>query len=243
MESQIEYRDNINEYLRELSRAGVAIQKAAALALNRGAGFIASTYKLSLKNNFTLRNKFTLGAIRVMKAHEMRSNKKDLRPLRDVNAKVGVDELKGGKLHYLAKHETGHVVRGIRKAKNRVPIPLRAARTAGSEKKPIAPKYRMLTANVEELKNLRGLNARQQYGAMRDLVKRGKVTPNNLYMTEHGIFDLFKKRFRVTQVRNTDEVKILLKGKPLFGKAVSALTEDIMAKLFVSAAKRLIKKQ
>jgi hypothetical protein len=106
MAPRVQYRDNVKDLIRELKRAGVHLQVAAADSLNVGAEFIDRRYKAILHNRFTIRNRFTLGAIRVLQATGVRRNGQ-LRQASKINAIVGVRKLRGGNDHYLAAHEEG----------------------------------------------------------------------------------------------------------------------------------------
>ena len=235
---KIEYKDNIKEFTRKLKMAGISLQEAGAEALNLGAAYISMKYKANLKKSFRLRNeKFTLGAIRIFKAHS-KCSKGTLRKLRDVNAVIGVVNMKNGRKHYLAKQEEGGKVKGLRKTGGKVPVPLVAARQGGNISKPVAKRYRIDTGNVIPLKNLYGLNPRQQYGAMRSMARRGKVQSDKLYLTDKGIYKITKKR--ITQLRNTEETQVIIKANPVFQKSVNQLTDKRMISAFQIAAKRLL---
>jgi hypothetical protein len=236
-----EYSDNFLEIVKQLKRAGVALQQAAADTINIGAAFIKGKYVAGLQHTFRIRApRFTLGAIKIQTANAKRSSG-ELRKLTGVNARIGVPMMRGGREHYLARQESGGTVRGNRKTGGRVPIPLVAARQSTSIDKPVAAQYRIgksqTTWAVTEA--LRGItNPRQLYGAMLDRARRGEIDPKKLYMTQFGIFRVTKKA--VIMLRNTEETSVTIRARPVFRTAVDSLTSGRMETLFVISAKKLI---
>lgn len=247
----LQYRDNLPDLLKQLSRAGITLQEAGARTLTVGAKWIALKYKAKLPQTFRLRApKFTLGSVRVFEAHARRSSG-ELRELRDINAQVGVINMKGGRIHYLAKQETGGSVKGMRKTAGRVPIPLVAARQGGRISAPVAARYRIDKANIIQLKKLHGLPTPRQYAAMRDMMLQGKLDPKNLYQTDQGIFSISRKgstgyskgaklKKFITMVRDAKETTVHIKAQPVFREAVGTLTEARMIQAFQSSAKNLL---
>ncbi|MBE3064303.1 MAG: hypothetical protein IMZ69_04720 [Spirochaetes bacterium] len=235
-----QYSDNVSEFMKELNRAGIAIQEAGARAINLGANFIQNKYRANIKDRFLVRaSKFTLGAVRVMQAHARRSNG-ELRKLSAINAVVGVMNMSGGRMHYLAKQERGGTVQGGSKTGGKVPIPLVAARQGGMLSKPVAARYRIDKAEIIQMKALEGIkNPRRMYGAMRSRAERGQIDPKKLYMNLFGIFRVAEKK--ITMLRNTEEANVTIKAQPAFLESVRALTSARMEMLFVMSAKKLIK--
>jgi len=134
--------------------------------------------------------------------------------------------MKSGRLHYLPKQEKGGRVKGLAKTGNKVPIPLRASRQGGNVNKPVSAKNRLNMVKIVKLSKLYDLNPRRQYGAMRDLARRGKIDPTALYMTNNGIFRINQKK--IIRLRDADET------------AVKAITEEQMMKTFVTVSRRLL---
>lgn len=235
---QIEYTDNIEELVRQLRRAGVSLQAASAETINAGANFVTVRYKNNLKREFEIRNKFTLGAVKLYKAHGVRRSG-ELRKMRDINALVGVRKLKGGREHYLKKQEEGGTVRGMRKTGGKVPVPLNKARTSGRDDKPIASRYRINKANIRDRGDLRGMSPRKQYGAMRAMARRKAIPRGTLIQTDLGIFAPGKRKIK--RVRSTEKRRIRLKKTPVFQKSVDALSVELMLSYFKKSARKLVK--
>ena len=234
-----EYSDNFREVARELGRAGIAIQEAAAEAINIGAAFIEHRYKTRLRRLFTLRNNYTTGAIGRYKANARRSNGRDLRKLHDINAVIGVRKLKGGGDHYLLAQEFGGVKRGTRRTAGKVPVPLQSSRTSRSNRKPVAPRYRLIKKTPTQRTDLRGLNPRQQYGALRDRARRGQINRTDLIQTENGIFQVEKNK--ITLLRSTKKSRVHIRAWHPFQDSIDDLNERVVVRAFRIAARRLLR--
>jgi len=237
MATVIEYKDNLPALLKQLNRAGVRIQEAGAESVNMGAEYIDRKYKALLKTNLKRKSKFTLNATRIYKAHTTRSGGQ-LRKLRDINAVVGVRTMSGGKEHYLARMERGDDRTGGRQTGGKVPIPLRGARTGKNASRGISPAYRLNRNSVHKL-NKRFRNAREYYGALSSMAKRGVIDGKKMYQTEFGIHTV--RRGRVLQLRDTSQTRLEVKARPYFEEAQGFLTPRVMQQIFVITARRLIR--
>ncbi len=227
------YEDNFPKVLAQLQRAGIALQEAGAEAMTMGAKIIAVRYKKSLREKTKLRNeKFTLGAIIVLQAKAYHSDKKTLRRMDNVNAIVGVKQLRGD-THYLAAMEIGGKKKGAKSAGHRVPVPLGTARE-GDQRKPVAAKYRLSKGVAQYQRQLGTPNVRQQYALLYALAKRG-LKPG-LYQSPDAIFHVTRKK--VTIVRYADRDAVQIKPSPLFEGAVKELTEAEIDRLWVIGAKK-----
>jgi len=238
MAPRVQYRDNVKDLVRELKRAGVHLQVAAADSLNVGAEFIDRRYKAILHSRFTIRNRFTLGAIRVLQATGVRRNGQ-LRQASKINAIVGVRKRRGGNDHSLAAHEEGKTVRGLPKTGGKVPVPLRASRTGKNDSRPIAGRFRVDRRNVEQHTELNRLNPRQQYAALRDRARRGAIDTNDMHQTNAGIFKVGKRR--ITRVRSSEKRRIRIRKIHPFRDAVQTLSQRKMGQAFIVAARRLLR--
>ena len=227
------YNDNFPQVLAKLQRAGIALQEAGAEAMTMGAKLIAVRYKKALRGKTKLRNeKFTLGSVVVLQAKAYHSDKKTLRRMSDVNAIVGVKQLRGG-THYLAAMEIGGKKKGAKAAGNKVAVPLVAARE-GDDKKPIAGRYRLSKGVSQYQRQLATPNVRQQYAILYGLAKRG-LKPG-MYQSPDAIFHVTRKK--VTIVRTANQETIQIEPRPLFEEAVKELTEAEIDKLWVIGAKK-----
>jgi len=131
----IKYTDNIKDYENMLHRVHGGLSMASANTVNEAADIVEREYKVEL-NKFTLRNKFTVGAVKKYRANAKRSTG-DFRPIQNINARVGVLKMRGGKDHYLKKQEEGGTSRGNSKTMYKVAFAQDEARTGTSRRKPI----------------------------------------------------------------------------------------------------------
>jgi len=137
---KIHVKDNSKDYVKMLRRKHGGLPIVAAETVNTAAKIIESRYKKSLKK-FTIRNKFTLRAIKLNKSKARRSNGK-FRKFEDINAIVGVMKQKGGKEHYLKDQELGGTTRGRSRGGN-IAMPLNRARTSNSDKRAVKGALRL----------------------------------------------------------------------------------------------------
>lgn len=235
----IKYEDNVDKVIAQLKQAGIAIQDAGADALNMGAHQIQGRYKKDLKNKKRLRNeRFTLGGIMLFKARAMRSDKKTLRKMEDINAVVGVRQLRNG-THYLATMEVGGQKPGNSKTGKKVPIPMATAR-GGNINKAISPKYRLSkSATVTQYQGvLRSAgNARQQYAILHSLSGSGKIKPG-MYQSDDAVYSVTKKE--VVMVRRIKD-SVTVKPAPLFESATMTISQGSMDRYFVISANKRIR--
>jgi len=233
------YKDNFPAVLAQLQRAGIALQEAGAEAMTMGAKLVAVRYKKSLKGKTKLRSeKFTLGSVVVLPARAFRSDKKTLRRMDDVNAIVGVKQLRGG-THYLAAMEIGGKKKGAKSAGGKIATPFITAR-GGNDRTPVLPKYRVTRGITQYQDKFRGMNPRQQMRALLEMA-RGKGASRikqGLYQGTESIF--YVQKGLVIKVRDARNSQATVKPKPLFEGAVKELTEAEVDKLWVIGAKKKI---
>jgi hypothetical protein len=238
---QIDYKDNVDEWVKQLRIAGISLQEAGAEAINKAASVTAIRYKKSLRSKTKLRNpKFTLGAVVILKAHAKRSSGKELRQMADINAIVGVKTLGERGEHYLSIMEIGGQKTGGKKTHNKPAIPMDTAR-GGNRNKPILPRYRLSKAEPQKISDQirNAVNPRQEYAMMYSMARRGTIRPG-AYQSDTAIYDVTRKR--VTMVRKISDDAIQIKSRPLFGESVNHLDASAMDRFFIYAARKLLGK-
>ena len=256
MPENLTYKDNVKEVNKQLSQAGIALQEAGAEAINRAAYFVLAKYRLELreKTNYLRNRTFTLNSIRVYTAHARRSDGKTLRQMEDINAKVGIPQMSGGREHYLALLEVGAKKKGIPGLNNRVAIPLDTAR-GGDRSKAVQGVYRLV-------KNSRykgeidlskwASNRDQQYAIMQSMNRRGKlytinkkqeISRHGYWMVNYGggksyLFSVGKKEAKM--VRDTSYSSPRAVKKPMFQSSLKDINQERLMKYYLDEAKRLI---
>jgi hypothetical protein len=141
--------DNIPDYIKFLKKRHGALQLASAETVNTAAKIIDNSYRTEVKK-FTLRNQFTMGAIRLLPATAKRSSG-EFRKIEKINAYVGVRKMRGGKDHYLKKQEEGAKVSGKGGTLGAVPVPLDPARMSGAHNRPIKGALRLQNTAIQTL--------------------------------------------------------------------------------------------
>ncbi len=242
MAAAIRYSDNLPHFLRTLRKAGAALQVAGAMAINKGATIIKKRYTKNLENKTKLRAKgYTLKAVRVWQAHATRSDGTTLRKMQDINAVVGVLN-KDGKMHYLGIMEFGETRKGDKKTAGRVPIPLDTSRTGESRKNPVASRFRLEKNEPIKFDARVGLNPRQQYAALANMRKRGKIPSGATAVIGDILVGVTGgKKPNVRQVRDLKKKSMRVKPRPLFGDAVEKLDGATMERIFTWAAQQQLR--
>lgn len=233
----IQYSDNTMEYVKMLHRAGIDLEEAAAEAINEAADLVSMKYKRELTQKKRLRNKkFTLGAVKVLKARLSRSGGRK-RSIHDLNAIVGVMNLRGED-HYLAKMEQGGIKKGGQNTHGKAAIPLDTAR-GGDRNRPIQPKYRLAKGKPVFIGDkVRAMgNPRQEYAIMYSMAKRGKLIAGS-YQTDTAIYNVTRKK--ITMIRKAEDDSIEIKSDPLFEGATNSLREIEIDRFFERAARRIL---
>lgn len=235
----IKYDDNVMEYIGKLRKSGIAMEQAAAEAINKAADLVAIQYRRTLSQKVRLRNKkFTLGAIKVFKARASKSSGQ-LRKMDDLNAVVGVLNLRGDD-HYLARMEEGGVKKGSKDTGGKAVIPMDTARN-GDRMKPIVNRFRMSVNKPIQIQDLmkRTREIKQSYYAqLYSMVGRGDIQPG-IYQGPRGIYHVTKKK--VTMIRKSKD-SVRIKSNPLFEQATYKLREMDMDRFFIYAAEKMLKK-
>ena len=240
--------------IRKLGRRAGQLQVVAAETVNDEAQALDVNYKRRLQRNQRLRaRKFTLGSIKIFKATPIRRSGEP-RQLGKINAILGIRRMKGGRKHYLAKLEEGVTRRGHSKTRNRVPIPLTAARTSRNINKPISSPNRLTKGNTQTLKvgskifglpNDRFKNPRQRFailyryfrtggqGLVGDLKKPFFFSDNS---NQLGIFKFIGGRAR--KIRNLENTAVKTRKRPNFRKSVDTITPERIQRTFNRKAQR-----
>ncbi len=238
-------------FIKELGKKGNRLQIAAAESLNESAEEIKNTYKKKLQKNSKLRNKFSLGAIRIFKANPIRKSGEP-RQLSRINAIIGILKLRGGK-HYLAKLEEGSTNRGNPKTKGKVPIPLQGSRISQSDDKAISAPNRLTNGDTQTLKvggkniGVKGDgysgNNRRRWGVLYGAVRSKKISGNvrkPFYMIDSdGVQGIFKMiRNVISKIRDLSKTRTKVKAEPNFKRSVNSVRPDDIQKTFIKNAKR-----
>lgn len=261
----ITYSDNHQEFIRELVKLHGEMEETCADTLNMGAAEIERRYLEKLSTSFTLRNKFTQGAVKVLKATARRASG-EIRKMSGINAVVGVRKLKGGKEHYLKAQEEGDTRRGGVRTLNRVPVPLDTARGGESHGRPVAKPYRLNTGDVQTLRFNDGRalgtpgdgfgakNGQQRWAILYAKTGlSGKGEGKNPYGWDlakpfffqglkrgFGIFALKGGKGRIHLIR-TLEQDVSIKARHGFEESVKQLSFHEMISFFLVAARKRIK--
>ncbi len=159
MSDSVKLNMQTKQTIRALGKRGNQLQIAAAETVNDAGEGLQETYKRKIKKKLTVRTKFTTNAVKMYKAKPVRTSGEP-RPLHNINSKVFVPKMRGGKEHYLSKQERRAKPSKNRKTKNRVPIPLDMARTSGQFGKSIASANRLTNAEPQTLKTAGGRSNR-----------------------------------------------------------------------------------
>lgn len=247
------WKDNVHEYVQELRKAGIALQEAAADAVNSAAWSMYGQYRLKLLRGTLMRNKeFTLKSIRVLEAHAKRSSGKELRKIEDINAKLVVMPFASGKTHYLALLEFGATKTGTPLTNGRVPVPLDSAR-GGNRNSPVKHYYQLQKGfsvkGTIDLSKFEG-HWRQQYAIMSSMNRRGafytinkqkKVSHHGYYYVNYGggkmyMFKVAPKK--VTMIRDLSMDRTTVKPEPYMEETVNEFSKADMNEMFIDAAKR-----
>ncbi len=261
----IKVKTNAKDYIKMLKKKHGALALVSANTVNVAAKVVEKKYKRELED-FTLRNQFTKKSVRILKSKPQSKRTGEFRPIKDINAVVGVRTMKGGKQHYLQKQEEGDRVRGTGKTKGGVPIPLDIARAGGSHGKPIKTALRLQnTGTIQTLRmkgdtlGVPGSKFLGQAGAQSWAIfhkysgtsKRNRNV-NNRYgwnldkpfffmgmKRGLGIFKFIRKRARM--IRTLEEKSVKIRATNKFQKTVDKITPGMMGAIFKRAAERHLK--
>lgn len=256
MAEPITITTNQREFNKELSKAGIALQRVQADAINTGARNIQLQYKNNLRRSVKLKNKFSLNSTKLYQATPISKRTGQLRAMDDINARVFIRKMKGGKEHYLAKMEEGIPQPGNSKTENKVPVPLNTARTGQSEYKPIANANRLLSSKGPQtlraggkkfgVKN-DGFKGNQRFAILQRYRQggtgrfTGDITKPFFFITNKGnraVFRWIRGKFRVIRLLNDSYVKV--KANPQFEKAVESFTPQKMDSIYRGVGKRML---
>lgn len=251
MLENIKLKMDTKKFIKELGKKGNRLQIVAADSLNQSAEVIAATYGNKLKKNSKLRNKFSLGSIRIFKAHGV-SRSGEPRKLSRINAIIGIRKMKGGKKHYLAKLEEGSTTTGNPKTAGKVPIPLQGARIGGSDDKAVSAPNRLTKGETQTL-TVKGTkigvkgdaynNSRRRWGALYRGVREKTIGGNvakPFFMIDNdnelGIFKMIRRV--ISKIRDLSKTSTKVKAEPNFKKSFKAMKPQLIQKIFVANAKK-----
>lgn len=244
---KVKYTDNLEEYKKQLARAGISIQTAGVEAINNAAYNLYAEYRRRLIAETALKSRaFTLAAPRVFPARHPVKGKAP-RKLADINAKLIVPKMKGDKEHYLYQLETGAERTGDPRVGNRVPIPLDTARTGGSRASIVAGQYQMQKqfayGGAIDLSIYAGEKARQ--GAiLNDMGRRGKIAKNTYYTIDMGDAKYLARITgkKVSLLRNMNETRTKTPPEPMFEETTKTMTQAQMDYWFIKAVEKEMQK-
>jgi hypothetical protein len=251
--AKLTYKDNMAKYIANLQRLHGAIPVVSANTVNTAAKLADKKYKESLKSDLIIRNKFTLNAVKIFKAKAIRSSG-EFRQIQDINAIAGVRKLRGGKDHYLLKHEIGGVTRGGAQTDGKVAKPLDATRTSENLNRPIKRALRLQQSKIQTLtlggrafgKPGDGFKASQRWAI---LEKYKKSNPYGWDLKQQfyfvgmkrglGAFQQKGKRFRM--LRKLDDTKVNIRGLKNFTKSMATLTPSKMELIFKRESQKIFR--
>lgn len=263
---RIKVTDNTKDYIKFLKKKHGGLAIVSADTVNTAAKIVERRYQKEL-DTFILRNKFTRGAIGILKSKPQSKRTGEFRPIKDINSIVGVRKLKGGKDHYLLSQEVGDTKRGHGKTKGFVPVPTVSARTGKSQRKPIKGTLRLQNSAAIQTLKVAGKplgvpgsrfknrqswaifhkysgtaespnrNAPNRYGW--NLSKQFFFRGLKQGISQIGIFLLEGKKVTMTRVLQGKTVKIRARHK--FSKAVTALTPTMMRSIFKRSADKFLR--
>jgi hypothetical protein len=238
-------------FINQLGKKSNALQVVAADTLNESAEEINKNYKIRLKRNTKLRNKFSLNSVKIFKAHGI-SKSGVPRPLHKIDAVVGVRKMKGGKRHYLDKLEKGGTTRGGRMTLGKVPIPLKTARVAKSDSRVISKGHRLTTSKTHTLRvggkriGVRGdgyNSTRKRWGVVYGASRANRLNGDPkkpFYMIgndgKQGIYKMFGKKIR--KIRNLSKSSVRRKAEPHFQKSVKQESPKRIQQRFIRNAQK-----
>ena len=245
----IRYTDNSKKMIKWLRRNHGSLELASADTLNKAAEAVEKEYIRQLKTHYVLKNKYTLGSLKIFKATATRKSGA-MRKITGINSIVAMRSMKGGS-HYMVKQEEGARISGSSKTENRVPIPLAAARTGKNRRKPIAGRYRLMQQKPQVLR-LGGqhfgqndrFNARQRWAIMykyRDSGKWDLTKPFIFEGTKRGLGIFAKVGARVRMLRTLKSTSVKIRARHTFENSVDVLTPDRMERIFMAQAPKYIK--
>jgi hypothetical protein len=249
----IKYSDNIKDYEKMLKRVHGGIAIAGAQTVNEAADIVESKYKSSLKS-FILRNKFTLGAVK--KYHSKPQNAAgDFRKIQNINSRVAVMKMKGGKDHYLLKQEDGGANRGSMQTKGKVAFPLDPARSGNNRSRPIKGPLQLQKA--ERIQSLTfsngrplgttadGFSPRQRWGILSRYMKKENPFGWNLkkpffftgILSGLGIFQNVGNKIKM--IRRLSKISVNIKATGKFQKSFEAIDNNKLGELMARNARKI----
>jgi hypothetical protein len=267
----LQYHDNTKQYIKMLQKKHGDLATVGAQSVNEAAEQIKDAYDKELKK-FTLRNKYTQGAVKLYKANPQRKSG-EFRKLSGINAKVGVLKMKGGKEHYLKLQEEGGTKTGKEQMQGKVPIPIdKTARTAGAHAGVIKGALQLQRAGAIQTLSIGGRNIGSpgdsfgakngsqrwailyKYTGLSGKGSRGKGKYIGKYgwnLNKQFYFTGMKKGFgifkfegkgRIHMIRTLEKRSVRIKATHGFQRSVKTVGQSDMDRIFVKNAQRFLGK-
>lgn len=210
--------------------------------VNEAAKIIHKAYDTEL-DKFTIRNKYTKGAVKLELSKPQRSSG-EFRTLKNINAIVGVRKQKGGKDHYLKLQEEGGTKKGSALTLGKVAVPFNASRQSGLYKLPIGGKYRLFgnlfqspTVGQVKFGVNDGFTPRQRFAIASKYIKTTKMF---IMETIYGLSVFANILGHIEAVRDLKKNSINIKATHKLEKSVSKINAGKMEDLFVKNAKKFM---
>jgi hypothetical protein len=263
----LKIKSNIDDYIKMLKKTHSGLPVVSSDTVNTAGKVVERRYKKSL-DSFKLRNKFTKGAILLVKSKPKRGSG-DFRKIRDINSIVGVRKMKGGKDHYLKDQEEGNIKTGHPKTDSIPAMPLDTGRTGKSRMKPVRGPLRLQKSEGPQKLKVAGdplgmpgtpFTNRQSWAIFHKYAGSAKA-PNRTAANRYGwnlsrqfFFTGLKEGFTRQGVfkkdgNRTTMVRLLSTGKTVkvrarrkFSKSVDALTPTMMESIFKRSADKFLRR-
>lgn len=259
----LQYRDNTKQYIKMLQRKHGGLAIVGSHTVNEGSAIIHKAYDKEL-DKFTIRNKFTKGAVKLYKSSPQRKSG-EFRKITGINAKVGIRKMRGGKDHYLLLQEKGGTKTGASQTKGKVPIPIDVtARMGGTHAGVIKGPLQLQRAGGIQTLTLGGrpfglpndgLTMNQRWAILRKYTGTSRIGRNRagnrygwnlkkqFFFTGNrrglGIFQV-KGKNKIQMVRTLEKSSVRIRATRGFQKSVDKLDRQDMQRIFVQNAKRYL---
>jgi len=246
-------------FMKELGKRGNQLQVVAADTVNESTEEMRSHYNTRLKKKTKVRTKFTTKASKTFKSNPVRRGGQP-RQLSQINSKLVVRNMKGGKEHYLSKLENDTVQRGGKLTRGKVPVPLNTSRVSGNYDRSIAKGNRLLTGKTQVLKaggrpfGVTGDKRRngkpwrssgQRFAALYGYRKRGTgnfqgdLNKPFFFIDNSNRLGIFKfKGKRVRKIRKLEKSTVKHKAEPHFQNSVKQESPKRIQQRFIRNAQK-----
>jgi len=236
---------NEQEFLKRLGSVNGGLAIAGSGAVNKGVTMVQKAYKQQIKKDLIVRRSYTLNAVQTQLSKPIRRDG-TYRAMPKINASVGIRAMKGG-WHYLLDQEFGKVRTSGDYDENKVGVPTTLTRVGKKQRGTLRTLYRKNRAKPRELmiggKDIRSFsNPKQRFAIIASLARREPAMLRQPFYYRNtaetdSVMRLQGKKIVRERVL-TNETRLRAWGG--FAKSVKRLTNPILAKIFVSEAKRII---